>query len=66
MKKFEFTASKDGIEIDYAKTIYAKEEPGFWTLENLAQDNGCEFWMIEELATLKTKRVKVSDRRKIA
>lgn len=62
MKKFELTASKDGVAIDYAKTIYAKEEPGFWTLENLAADHGCDFWTIEEISTIKTNRVKVGSR----
>ena len=29
--------------------IPTKEEPGFWTCEEIAQANGCDFWTVCEL-----------------
>lgn len=49
MRKWLFTASTDAIDIDYETIIYAKEEPNFWKLYNLAERHGCEWWSVEEI-----------------
>ena len=48
MKKWYFTASIDAVDIDYQTVIYAKYEPDFWRLYDLAKRHGCEFWTLED------------------
>lgn len=49
MKKWLLTCSIDAIEIDFETVLFSGEEPGFWTCEEIAQANGCDFWTICEL-----------------
>ena len=48
MKNYLFTASKDGITVDFETVIRSDSEPGFWDCYELAQANGCELWTCEE------------------
>ena len=48
MKKWLFTASVDAVDIDFETIIESEEEPGFCECEELAQENGCEWWSVEE------------------
>jgi len=47
MKTWYFTASRDGVDIDYSATLRSDSEPGFWTCYKLASQHGCTFWYIE-------------------
>lgn len=47
MKTWYFTASRDGIDIDYSATLHSDAEPDFWTCYDLAAQHGCTFWDIE-------------------
>lgn len=49
MHTYIFTASADGIGIDYEETIQATAAPGFWDCYELADLHGCEFWTCEEV-----------------
>ena len=49
MKKWLLTCSIDAIGIDFETVLFSEEEPGFWTCEEIAQANGCDFWNILEL-----------------
>lgn len=49
MRTYIFQASVDGVNIDYEETIQAATEPGFWSLEEIAQSHGCAFWTCEEV-----------------
>lgn len=49
LKKFDFTASVDAVEIDFSVTIYAPEKPSFWTCEELAADHARPFWTCDEI-----------------
>lgn len=48
MKRWFLTCSKDGIFVDFETVLFSKEEPGFWTCEEIAQANKCSFWTINE------------------
>ena len=47
MKTYLFTASKDGISIDFETVIISGSEPNFWELYELAQAHGCELFTCE-------------------
>lgn len=49
MKKWWFTASIDGNKIDFETVLESEKEPGFWDLNELAEENGCTLWSIEEI-----------------
>ena len=49
MKKWWLTCSVDAVDIDYETIIESEKEPDFWTCENIARENGCEWWSIEEV-----------------
>lgn len=49
MRAFRFTASTDGISVDYETVIFSKSEWGFWECNTLAERHGCELWSIEEM-----------------
>ena len=45
----EVLAGHNEKGIDFETVLFSKEEPGFWTCEEIAQANGCDFWTICEL-----------------
>ena len=49
MKKWLLTCSIDAIDIDFETVVFSEEEPVFWTCEEIAQANGCDFWTVCEL-----------------
>ena len=49
MKKWLLTCSIDAIGIDFETVLFSEEEPRFWTCEEIAQANGCDFWTVFEL-----------------
>ena len=49
MKKWLLTCSIDAVNIDFETVLFSEEEPGFWTCNDIAQANGCDFWTICEL-----------------
>ena len=48
MKKWNITCSIDAIEIDYETTIESENEPDWLECERIANEHGCEWWMVEE------------------
>ena len=48
-KQWILTASVDGNMVDFECIINSDNEPDFWTCQELAQNHGCEFWMVDEL-----------------
>lgn len=48
MRKYHFTASTDGNNIDYETVLFAMAEPDFWTCYELAAAHGCNFFTVEE------------------
>ena len=49
MKKYYFSASTDGVNIDFDCIIEADAMPDFWTQYELADINGCEWFDCTEL-----------------
>jgi hypothetical protein len=49
MKSWILTCSIDGIDIDYETVIENETEPDYWTCDGIAQENGCDYWTIEEV-----------------
>ena len=49
MKKWLLTCSIDAVFVDFETVLFSEEEPGFWTCDEIAQANGCDFWTICEL-----------------
>ena len=49
MKKWLLTCSIDAVDINFETVLFSEEEPGFWTCEEIAQANCCDFWTICEL-----------------
>lgn len=49
MKKWLFTASVDGVSIDFETIIKSDKEPDFWTCYKIAENHNCIFWTIEEI-----------------
>lgn len=49
MKKWNFTASRDAINIDFETIIESDTEPGFWDCYELAASHGCEFFDVQEV-----------------
>ena len=49
MKKWLLTCSIDAIDINFETVLFSEEEPGFWTCEEIAQANRCDFWTVCEL-----------------
>ena len=49
MKKWLLTCSIDAVCVDFETVLSSEEEPGFWTCDEIAQANGCDFWTICEL-----------------
>ena len=49
MKKWLLTCSIDAVDINFDTVLFAEEEPGCQTCEEIAQANGCDFWTICEL-----------------
>ena len=49
MKKWLLTCSIDAVDVDFETVLFSEEEPGFWTCEEIAQANGCDFWTVCEL-----------------
>lgn len=49
VKKWWFTASTDGNQIDFETVIKSEKKPSFWHCNELAEENGCTLWSIEEL-----------------
>lgn len=48
IKKWLLTASVDAISIDFETVLFSETEPDFWTCENIATANNCEWWTLEE------------------
>jgi len=48
MKKWILTASIDGNNIDFELIIESNTEPGFWECYEIAQENNCDFFSINE------------------
>lgn len=48
MKKWLFWASVDAVNIDFETIIESENEPDFWTCQSLAEENGCDYWSIEQ------------------
>lgn len=48
MKKWILTASTDGVMIDFELIIESNTEPGFWECYEIAQENNCDFFSINE------------------
>lgn len=51
MKKWLFTASRDGINVDFETVLESAHEPDFWTCYGLADTHGCSLWTVEEVQT---------------
>lgn len=49
MKKWLFSASTDGVNIDFQTVLEANTEPDFWYCYDLAAAHGCEFWAVDEI-----------------
>ena len=49
MKAWHLTASVDGVDIDFETVIFSEAEPGYWECDNIANENGCSLWSIEEV-----------------
>lgn len=49
MKKWLLSCSINAVSVDFETVLFSKEEPGFWTYEEIAQANGCDFWSVCEL-----------------
>lgn len=49
MKKWYVACSKDAAEIDYEEVIESENEPGFWELYEIAENNNCEWFTCNEL-----------------
>lgn len=49
MKKWLLTCSIDAVCVDFETVLFSEEEPWFWTCDEIAQANGCDFWTICEL-----------------
>lgn len=49
MKSWTLTCSIDGIDIDYETVIENETEPDYWMCDGIAQENGCDYWTIEEV-----------------
>lgn len=49
MKKWELTASIDGVNIDYSEILKSEVEPDFWTCYDIASAHGCKFFTVEEI-----------------
>lgn len=47
-RKYLFTASRDGVNIDVETIIEAYTAPGFWDCYGLAQEHGCDYFSISE------------------
>lgn len=48
VKEWILTCSKDGIDIDHEEVIKSDTEPDFWTCQNIATHNACDFWTLQE------------------
>lgn len=48
-RQWLFTASIDGVSVDYEEILESDTEPDFWTLYTIAEDHGCSFFQVEEL-----------------
>ena len=49
MKKWLLTCSVDAVDVDFETVLFSEEEPSFWTCNDIAQTNGCDFWTVCEL-----------------
>lgn len=49
MRTWEIVCSTDGNMIDHIETVKSDNEPGFWDCQEIAQNNDCEFWYVEEI-----------------
>ena len=49
MKKWLLICSIDAVDVDFETVLFSEEEPVFWTCNDIAQANGCDFWTICEL-----------------
>ena len=49
MKKWLLTCSIDAVDINFETVLFSEEEPVFWTCEEIAQANGCDFWTVCKL-----------------
>ena len=49
MKKWLLQCSIDGINIDFETEILSEKEPDFWTCQNIAEENNCSLWLLNEV-----------------
>ena len=49
MKNYLLTCSKNGVDVNFETTIKTSKKPDFWSCYDIAIDNGCEFFSIDEV-----------------
>lgn len=49
MNKWLLMCSKDAVYVDFEQVLESEKEPGFWECENIAKENGCEWWSLERV-----------------
>ena len=49
MRKWLFTASRDGINVDFETVLESDHEPDFWTCYDIADAHGCPYFNVSEV-----------------